>query len=62
MKTFEKAARDILEKHGCKFVEMLSECTVAWENKCGYPFVDDVAVLRLMTSGAWDFWSNYNPV
>lgn len=55
---FEKEAKEILEKHGCKFIKMKSECTVVWENCIGVIRVDDIAVLRNMTDEAWEFWKS----
>ena len=55
---FENEAKEILSKHGCKFVRMISECRVCWKNKNGCSYTDDIAVLRMMTEEAWNFWSN----
>lgn len=52
----EELAKQILESHGCKFIKMLSECTVYWEDKLGNTYVDDIATLYNMTDSAWDFW------
>lgn len=54
----EEKAKELLLKHGCKFIKMLTECGVVWENKIGIVRVDDIAVLSLMTTEAWEFWSN----
>ena len=54
----EELAKQILQSHECKFIKMLSECTVLWENKVGTIYEDDIAVLYNMTDPAWDFWSN----
>lgn len=61
MSNFEKFARKIIEKHGCTFIKMVSECRVLWKNKCGYESIDDIFVLNNMDDGAWEFWSNYDP-
>lgn len=58
MSNFEKSARKIIEKHGCAFIKMISECRVLWRNKCGNEFVDDIFVLNNMGDCAWEFWSN----
>ena len=54
----KKEAKEILEKHGCKFIKMESECTVVWENCIGIVRTDDIAVLRNMTDKAWNYWCN----
>ena len=55
---FEKQAKEILEKHDCNFIEMISETRCVWKNKIGIVRIDDVAVLGLMSESAWDFWIN----
>ena len=55
---FEEQAKNILAKHGCKFIKMISETRCVWENKIGIIRDDDVAVLGLMSDSAWNFWAN----
>ena len=52
----EKRAKKILQIHDCKFIKMLSECRVLWENKNGIIRADDVLTLANMSETAWDFW------
>lgn len=59
MNNFEKPAREIVEKHRCTFIKMVSECSVLWENKCGYRSITDIFILKWMGESAWEFWSNY---
>lgn len=40
----EEQAKFILTIHGCKFIKMISECRVVWENACGIVREDDIAV------------------
>lgn len=61
MNKFEKVAKEILKKHDCIFIGMISECRVLWRNKYGYVSSDDTFVLNNMGTDAWDFWSNYKP-
>lgn len=58
MSIFEKEAKEILEKHGCEFLGMISESRCLWKNKIGIVRSDDVAVLKLMSESAWEFWIN----
>ena len=58
MSVFEKEAKEILENHGCEFLGMISESRCLWKNKIGIVRSDDVAVLKLMSESAWDFWIN----
>ncbi len=53
---FEQKAKEILQKHNCKFIKMVSECHVLWENQSGNTYCDDLAVLEHMTDDAWKFW------
>lgn len=52
----EDRAKAILEKHGCKFIQMTSEARVLWENRNNVIREDDVAVLSNMSETAWKFW------
>lgn len=54
----EQRAIKLLSAHGCKLIEMLSECRVRWENKAGIIRDDDIATLSCMTEDAWNFWAN----
>ena len=54
----EERAKNILKMHGCKFLRMLSECEVLWENKNGIIRHDDIFVLNNMGETAWEFWAN----
>lgn len=49
-------AKEILEKHGCEFIQMISEARVLWKNRNNIIREDDIAVLSLMTEKAWEFW------
>lgn len=46
MSEFEKSARKIIEKHGCTFIKMVSECRILWKNKYGYESIDDIFCLK----------------
>ena len=52
----EKRAKAILEKHGCEFIQMTSECRVLWKNRNNIIREDDIAALSNMTEEAWKFW------
>ncbi len=52
----EDRAKEILEKHGCEFIQMTSEVRVLWKNRNNVVREDDVAVLANMTEIAWKFW------
>ncbi len=54
----EERAKKILEKHGCEFISMQSECSVLWKNKKGIVRQNDVSVLFFMTDAAWEYWSD----
>ena len=53
----EERVKGILTRHKCKFITMLSECRVLWENQKGIVRDDDVAVLSNMSESAWQFWT-----
>ena len=52
----EERAKSILESHGCKFIKMISECRVVWENACGIVRDDDIAVLNNVNESVWSYW------
>lgn len=52
----EDRAKAILEKHGCEFIQMLSECRVLWKNRNNVIRDDDIFVLSNMSEKAWKFW------
>lgn len=52
----ENRAKEILEKHGCEFIQMISEARVIWKNRNNVIREDDIAVLSNMTELAWKFW------
>lgn len=52
----EKRAKEILEKHGCEFIDMILETRVIWKNRNNVIRENDIAVLSLMSEEAWKFW------
>lgn len=57
-KKTEERARKILALHGCTFVEMVTECVVAWENKNGCQFAHDIFILNNIPENTWDYFCN----
>lgn len=53
----EERAKNILNKHGCTFLRMLSECRVLWANKNSVVREDDIFVLSNIPEDAWNFWA-----
>ena len=52
----EEQVKMILQKHNCKFITMLSECRVLWQNQNGIVRDNDIFTLRNMPESAWKFW------
>ena len=52
----EERVKSILQKHGCEFVSMLSECRVLWKNQKGIIRDDDVFTLFNISEIVWNFW------
>ena len=52
----EDRAKEILNKHGCELIQMISEVRILWKNRNNVIREDDIAVLSNMSETAWRFW------